>query len=79
LSHETVTDLNLSNTNGILFQIAAEVAAPLSQAKKVTMVASGNGQIGASKLTGEVFDIVVRVPEIVRQMTGVDILKVNRS
>jgi flotillin len=62
-----------------LFQIAAEVAAPLSQAKKVTMVASGNGQIGASKLTGEVFDIVARVPEIVKQMTGVDILKVNRS
>lgn len=51
----------------------------MSQAKKVTMVASGNGQIGASKLTGEVFDIVVRVPEVVRQLTGVDILKVNRS
>lgn len=43
------------------------------------MVASGNGQIGASKLTGEVFDIVVRVPEIVKQMTGVDILKVSCS
>jgi flotillin len=61
------------------FQIAAEVAAPLSQAKKVTMVSSGNGSIGAAKLTGEVLDIVVRVPEVVKALTGVDIMKVGRS
>ncbi|XP_059483288.1 flotillin-1-like isoform X2 [Neocloeon triangulifer] len=56
-------------------KIVAEVAAPLSQAKKVTMVSSGNGQIGASKLTGEVLDIVTRIPELVNCMTGVDIRK----
>ncbi|KAF4532120.1 hypothetical protein B566_EDAN004126, partial [Ephemera danica] len=56
-------------------KIAAEVAAPLSQAKKVTMVSCGNGQIGAAKLTGEVLDIVSRVPEIVKHLTGVDIVK----
>lgn len=53
------------------------MAAPLSQAKKVTMVSSGNGQIGAAKLTGEVLDIVIRVPEMVKQLTGVDIIKVS--
>lgn len=60
----------------ISFQVAAEVAAPLSQAKKITMVSSGNGTIGAEKLTEEVFNIVTRVPELVKNLTGVDIAKV---
>ena len=57
--------------------MAAEVAAPLSQAKKITMVSSGTGDVGASKLTGEVLDIVTKVPEMVKAVTGVDIMKVN--
>nr|XP_012228258.1 PREDICTED: flotillin-1 isoform X1 [Linepithema humile] len=56
-------------------KVAAEVAAPLSQAKKITMVSSGNGTIGADKLTEEVFSIVQRVPELVKSLTGVDIAK----
>lgn len=58
-------------------QIAAEVAAPLSQAKKITMVSSGPGDIGAAKLTGEVLQIVTKVPDMVKSMTGVDIMKVH--
>lgn len=60
----------------VLPRVAAEVAAPLSQAKKVTMVSTGNGEVGAAKLTGEVLDIVNKVPELVKSMTGVDIAKV---
>lgn len=56
-------------------KIAAEVAAPLSQAKKITMVSSGQGDIGAAKLTGEVLQIVTKVPEMVKNITGVDIMK----
>jgi flotillin len=59
-----------------MFQVAAEVAAPLSQAKKITMVSSGQGDIGAAKLTGEVLSIVSKVPEVVKNLTGVDISKV---
>jgi len=59
------------------FQVAAEVAAPLSQAKKITMVSSGQGDIGAAKLTGEVLTIVSKVPEVVKNLTGVDIIKVK--
>ena len=54
-------------------QVAAEVAAPLSQTKKITMVASGEGEVGAGRLTGEVLDIMTRVPDMVNKMTGVDI------
>ena len=34
-----------------MLQVAAEVAAPLSQAKKITMASSGKGDVGVSKLT----------------------------
>ncbi|EEB17629.1 Flotillin-1, putative [Pediculus humanus corporis] len=59
----------------VLPKIAAEVAAPLSQAKKITMVSSGGSEVGAAKLTGEIMSIVSRVPDVVKSMTGVDISK----
>jgi len=52
-------------------KVAAEVAAPLTKTKKVTMVSSGGGEIGAAKLTGEVLDVVNRLPNLVESMTGV--------
>ncbi|XP_077986569.1 flotillin-1-like isoform X2 [Glandiceps talaboti] len=56
-------------------KVAAEIAAPLSQVKKVTMVSSGKGDVGASKLTNEVMDIMDRLPKVVEGMTGVNIAK----
>jgi len=56
-------------------KVTAEVAAPLAQTKKVTMVSSGKGDVGAAKLTGEVFDIIEKLPLLVQNMTGVDISK----
>ena len=58
-------------------QVAAEVAAPLSQAKKITMVSSGKGDVGASKLTGEVLQVMEKLPEVIEGMTGVNISKVG--
>ncbi|XP_069179863.1 flotillin-1 isoform X5 [Procambarus clarkii] len=60
-------------------KVAAEVAAPLSQAKKLTMVSSGKSEIGAAKLTGEVMEIITRVPQMVKTLTGVDITKSIRT
>jgi len=60
-------------------KIAAEVAAPLSQTNKVTMVSSGKSEVGAAKLTGEVMDIVARVPQMVHTMTGIDVAKPVRA
>lgn len=59
--------------------MAAEVAAPLSQAKKITMVSSGDGDIGASKLTGEVLDIMAKIPNLVKSLTGIDMAQVTAS
>merc|ERR1739842_78533 len=54
-------------------KIAAEIAAPLSQAKRITMVTDGSSDIGAAKLTNEVLMIMANVPNSVKNMTGVDI------
>ena len=56
--------------------MAAEIAAPLSQVKKVTMVSSGQGDVGASKLTNEVLNIMNKLPEVIEAMTGINISKV---
>ena len=53
------------------------MAAPLAQCKKVTLVTSGKGDVGAAKLTGEVFEIMERLPKMVEGMTGVDLNKVR--
>merc|ERR1712147_411552 len=55
-------------------QIACEIAAPLATANKVTMVSSGGGEVGAAKLTGEVLDVVRRLPAVVEVMTGVKLM-----
>ena len=58
-------------------QIAAEVAAPLQNVSKVTLVSGPNGEVGAAKLTGEVLEIVRRLPKVIEEITGVDMSKVQ--
>lgn len=60
-------------------KVAAEVAAPICQTKKITMVASGDGEIGAAKLTGEVLDIMAKVPTLVKSLTGIDMAQSIRA
>lgn len=40
------------------------------------MVSNGEGEVGAAKVTGEILDIVARLPKAVEALTGVDISKV---
>merc|ERR1712001_808018 len=57
----------------MLPKVAAEVAAPLTKAKKITMISDSTSELGASKLTQEVLDILNKIPETVTKITGVDI------
>ena len=54
-------------------EIASEIAAPITRVNKVTMVADANGEIGAARMTDEVLSIMTRIPEVINNMTGVDI------
>lgn len=51
-------------------KIAAEVAAPLTNLNRVVMVSQGDGEIGASKLTGEILDIVNKINQTTTSLTG---------
>lgn len=57
--------------------MAEEISKPLCAAHKVTMVSSGAGEVGAAKLSGEVLDIMTRVPDVVEKLTGVSISQVG--
>nr|KAF6505191.1 flotillin 1 [Rousettus aegyptiacus] len=60
-------------------QVAEEISGPLTSANKITMVSSGSGAVGAAKVTGEVLDILSRLPESVERLTGISISQVNHK
>ncbi|XP_036212551.1 flotillin-1 isoform X2 [Myotis myotis] len=60
-------------------QVAEEISGPLTSTKKITLVSSGSGAVGAAKVTGEVLDILSRLPESVERLTGVSISQVNHK
>merc|ERR1719275_224822 len=57
----------------VLPSVAAEVSTPLSKCKRIQMVSDGDGPVGASRITGEVLEIMNSLPAMVKGMTGVDI------
>ncbi|XP_042868457.1 flotillin-1-like [Penaeus japonicus] len=60
-------------------QIVGSVGSALSNAKSIKMVSSGGSEVGAQKLTQEVMDISTSIPEMVKNMTGVDLRKSVRA
>jgi len=59
----------------VLPEVAREVSTPMLNTKKITMVATGEGGVGATRLTSEVLDIMASLPETVHKMTGVDVTR----
>uniref|UniRef100_A0A8C2X817 Flotillin n=1 Tax=Cyclopterus lumpus TaxID=8103 RepID=A0A8C2X817_CYCLU len=57
--------------------MAEEISKPLCAANEITMVSSGGEEVGAARLTGEVLDIMVRLPAAVERLTGVNISQVT--
>jgi len=56
----------------VLPEIAGKVSEPLSKMEKMVIINSGNGPGGgASKLTGDVTQIISQLPPIIESLTGV--------
>ena len=51
----------------------------MASCDKIVMVSNGEGDVGAGKVTGEILDIVAKLPKAVEALTGVDISKVSSS
>src|SRR2546423_1891784 len=62
--------------------IAAAVSAPLSRVDKIVMVnsgGSGSDGVGASRITGEVTNIMAQVPPVIEAMTGIKLQDLMKS
>ena len=57
----------------ILPKIAAEIARPADEINKMTIVATGEGDIGFKRVTKEIMQIMSEVPEGVNEITGIDL------
>ena len=61
----------------VLPEVAGKISEPLSKTEKMVIINSGNGQNGggASKLTGDVTQIVAQLPPIIESLTGIKLEK----
>lgn len=60
----------------VLPDVAAKVSEPLSKTEKMVIINSGNGSGGgASKLTGDVAQIISQLPPVVESLTGIKLEK----
>jgi flotillin len=57
----------------VLPEIAGKISEPLSKTEKMVIINSGNGASGggASKLTGDVTQIVAQLPPVIESLTGI--------
>ena len=61
----------------ILPEVAGKISEPLSKTEKMVIINSGNGATGggASKLTGDVTQIVAQLPPVIESLTGIKLEK----
>ncbi|MEI7729835.1 MAG: SPFH domain-containing protein [Verrucomicrobiota bacterium] len=56
----------------VLPEVAGKISEPLSKTEKIVIINSGNGPGGgASKLTGDVTQIIAQLPPVVESLTGI--------
>jgi len=54
-------------------ELARAVSEPLSKVDKIVIVDGGSGASGASKLTGQVAQILAQLPTVVESLSGIDL------
>ena len=58
-------------------EIAGRIAEPISNIEKIVAIDGGSGgKGGASKITGYVTDLMAQLPEVVKTMSGIDMMNV---
>ena len=63
-------------------QVATAIAQPLAQTDRIVVISTGgDGQsgAGASRITGDIANIVAQVPATVEALTGIDLIKALRQ
>jgi flotillin len=55
----------------ILPELAGKISEPLSKTEKIVIINSGGGGGGASKVTGDVTEILSQLPPVIESLTGI--------
>ncbi|MEN8148674.1 MAG: SPFH domain-containing protein [Planctomycetota bacterium] len=63
----------------ILPDLARAVSEPLSQVDKMVVIDSGSETGGASKITGQVANVLSQVPSVIEAISGLDITKLGEG
>ena len=59
----------------ILPEIARAIAEPLSKIDRITLVNTGNGDSGVSRVTNEIAKVITQVPPVIESLTGLNMEK----
>jgi len=59
----------------ILPEIARAIAEPLSKIDRITLVNTGNGDSGISRVTNEIAKVITQVPPVIESLTGLNMEK----
>lgn len=54
-------------------ELARAIAEPLSRTEKIVMISNGGDGAGASKLTGDITNIITQLPPIIESVTGLNL------
>ena len=63
----------------VLPDLARAVSEPLAKVDKIIVVGGGDKDLGTTKITGQVAQILAQMPEIVKTLTGADLNKFLRD
>ncbi len=63
----------------VLPDLARAVSEPLAKVDKIVIVGGGDKELGTTKITGQVAQILAQMPEVVKTLTGADINKFLRD
>jgi flotillin len=55
--------------------LTKNVAEPLSRIDKITLVGGADGKLGTTQITGQVAAVLSQLPDVVKSLTGVDLMK----
>jgi flotillin len=54
----------------VLPELASAVSAPLARTEKIVMIGGNGSSSGAARITGDVTEIVAKLPEVLEALTG---------
>jgi flotillin len=55
----------------VLPEVAGKISEPLAKTEKMVIINSGNGSGGASRLTGDITQIISQLPPVLESLTGI--------